>query len=461
MTDSGDTIAAPATPWGYGSIGVIRLSGPRSLEIARLIFRTSRRREHFVSHKLYHGDIVSPETGAVLDEVLLCFMAKPHSYTGEDTVEINCHGGPLIIESILHAVTFLGARLAEPGEFTKRAFLNNRLDLSRAEAVLDIIQAKTEKGLSAAVNRLKGSLARETEAIRDTLLDILAVLEASIDFSEEDIPETQLPQITAKLEACLGRVSHLLATFRNGRINQEGLRVLIVGKPNAGKSSLLNALLGAERAIVTPIPGTTRDFIEESIRIGGIPVALIDTAGIREAADMIEEQGIARVWQKLQDADVVLLVFDGSRNLDADDRLILEKTKNKERVIVVINKEDLPLRCDITDLLKERPLLKPIPISAKFKTGLSNLKDEMSRLTATPEVAACEDVRIANVRHFRALSETAEFLTRGRDNLLAGMPPEIVSVDLRDALRQLDEIGGRTLPEAILDRIFSTFCIGK
>jgi len=461
MTDSGDTIAALATPWGYGSIGVIRLSGPRSLEIARRVFRASHSREHFESHKLYHGDIVSPETGAVIDEVLLCCMEKPHSYTGEDTVEINCHGGPLIIRSILHVVTFLGARLSEPGEFTKRAFLNNRLDLSRAEAILDVIQAKTERGLSAAVNRLKGSLARETASIRDALLDILAMLEASIDFSDEDVPEEQLSRTAARLEACLGQVSHLLSTFRNGRIDQEGLRVLIVGKPNVGKSSLLNALLGEERAIVTPIPGTTRDFIEESIRIGGIPVALIDTAGIRESADMIEEQGIARVWQKLQDADVVLLVFDGSRNLDADDRLVLEKTKDKEEVIAVINKEDLPLQWAIPDLLKDRPRLKPITISAKFKTGLSNLKDEMSRLAGTQQSSPDNTVCITNIRHVHALSRTAEFLTRGRDNLLAGMPPEIVSIDLRDALNQLDEIGGRTLPEAILDRIFSTFCIGK
>lgn len=461
MTDSGDTIAALATPWGYGSIGVIRLSGPRALEIARQIFRSSRQLENFESHRLYHGDVFSPETGDVIDEVLLCFMGWPHSYTGEDTVEINCHGGPLIIKSILHAVTFLGARLAEPGEFTKRAFLNDRLDLSRAEAILDVIQARTEKGLSAAVNRLKGSLARETATIRDALLDMLATLEASIDFSDEDVPEAQLSQTATRMDTCLDQISHLLATFRNGRIIQEGLRVLIIGKPNVGKSSLLNALLGTERAIVTPIPGTTRDFIEESIQIGGVPVALIDTAGIREFADAIEEQGIALVWQKLADADVVLAVFDGSRGLDADDRLALEKTKDREQVIAVINKEDLPQQLEIAELLKDRPLWKPIRISAKFKTGLETLKDEMSRLAATPEAHASDGVCITNIRHFRALSLAAEFLAKGRDNLMRGRPPEIVSVDLRDALSQLDEIGGRTLPEDILDRIFSTFCIGK
>lgn len=461
MTSSGDTIAALATPFGYGSIAIIRLSGSQAGEITRRIFRSSHNSEHFQSHKLYHGDIVSPETGDLLDEVLLCFMEKPHSYTGEDTVEINCHGGPLIIKSILNAVTFLGARLAGPGEFTKRAFLNNRLDLSRAEAILDVIQARTGKGLSQAVKRLKGSLAQEVLKIRDGLLDTLAILESAIDFSDEDIEGEPSSLTAARLDACLALLSRLLATFRNGRIDQDGLRVLIIGKPNVGKSSLLNALLDRDRAIVTPIPGTTRDFIEESVQIGGIPVALMDTAGIRESGDLIEEQGIALVWQKLKEADLVLMVFDGSRKLDADDLLVLEKTKDKEQVIAVLNKEDLPQQLDRDELLKRRPLLKPLAISAKFKTGLAALKEDMAGLAATSEIFDSDTVYITNIRHFQALSQTAELITRGRDNLMEGRPPEIISIDLREALARLDEIGGRTLPEEILDRIFSNFCIGK
>jgi tRNA modification GTPase len=461
LTDSGDTIAALATPFGYGSIGIVRLSGFQSLTIAHRIFRSTHPLDQFQSHRLYHGDIVSPETGNLIDEVLLCFMEKPHSYTGEDTVEINCHGGPLIIKSILNAVTFLGARLAEPGEFTKRAFLNNRLDLTQAEAILDVIQARTEKGLSQAVNRLKGTLQQEVLKIRDDLLDALAILESAIDFSDEDVEVEPIPLMAARLEICLSDLSRLLATFRNGRIHQEGLRVLIIGKPNVGKSSLLNALLGMDRAIVTPIPGTTRDFIEESVQIAGIPVALMDTAGIRESADEIEEQGIALVWQKLAEADLVLMVFDGSQELDADDLLVLEKTKDKGQTILVLNKEDLPQQLDRNELLKSRPHSKPMAISAKYKTGLAALKEEMARLSATSESFDADTVYVTNIRHFHALSQASELVTRGRDNLMGGLTPEIVSIDLREALERLDEIAGRTLPDEILNRIFSTFCIGK
>ena len=236
---------------------------------------------------------------------------------------------------------------------------------------------------------------------------------------------------------------------------------MIIGKPNVGKSSLLNALLGTDRAIVTPIPGTTRDFIEESVQVGGIPVSLIDTAGIRESADLIEEQGIALVWKKLAEADLVLMVFDGSRELDADDLLVLEKTKDKKQVIAVLNKEDLPQLLDGKELLKSRPFLIPMALSAKFKTGLSSLKEEMARLAATSEVFDADTVYVTNIRHFHALSRAAELVMKGRDNLLGGVPPEIVSVDLRESLERLDEIAGRTLPEEILARIFSTFCIGK
>lgn len=460
MTDCSDTIAALATPFGYGGIGVIRLSGPESLEITRRIFRSSRSIDSFRSHRLYHGDIVSPNTGAVIDEVLLCFMGKPRSYTGEDTVEINCHGGPLIIKTILNTVTKLGARFAEPGEFTKRAFLNNRLDLSGAEAILDVIKARTEKGLSLAVGRLKGALRQEVGRIRDGIVDALAVLEASIDFSDEDVELEDRRLTVARLDACLARLSRLLATYHDGKILQDGLHVLIIGKPNAGKSSLLNAILGTDRAIVTPIPGTTRDFIEESVQIGGIPVTLIDTAGIRESADVIEEQGISLVWRKLSEADLVLMVFDGSRELDDDDLLVLEKTKDMESVMV-INKEDLPPRLDWNLLMKYRPHSKPIPISAKFKKGLDSLRDEMTRIAASSGSIETDAVLITDLRHFQALSQGADHLKRGRDNLLAGHPPEIVSIDLRDALGRLDEIAGRGLPDEILDRIFSSFCIGK
>jgi len=461
LTDCSDTIAALATPFGYGSVGMIRLSGPKALEIARRIFRSSHNVASFRSYRLYHGDIVSPETGHVIDEVLICFMRAPHSYTGEDTVEINCHGGPLIIKTILNTVTGLGARFAEPGEFTKRAFLNDRLDLSGAEAILDVINARTEKGLSQAVSRLKGALCQEVGKIREGIVDALAVLEAAIDFSDEDVELEDRSVTVARLDAGLSHLSRLLGTYRSGKILRDGLHVLIVGKPNVGKSSLLNAILGSDRAIVTPIPGTTRDFIEESVQIGGIPVTLIDTAGIRESADEIEEQGISQVWRKLSDADLVLMVFDGSRELDGDDLLALEKTKDRESVMAVINKKDLPSRLDWQELLKYRPHLKPIPISAKFKEGLERLRDEMTRIAALSENVDFDTASITDLRHFQTLSRGADRLARGRDNLLAGRPPEIVSIDLREALDRLDEIAGRGLPDEVLDRIFSRFCIGK
>lgn len=440
---------------------MIRLSGPKALEIARRIFRSSHNVASFRSYRLYHGDIVSPETGHVIDEVLICFMRAPHSYTGEDTVEINCHGGPLIIKTILNTVTGLGARFAEPGEFTKRAFLNDRLDLSGAEAILDVINARTEKGLSQAVSRLKGALCQEVGKIREGIVDALAVLEAAIDFSDEDVELEDRSVTVARLDAGLSHLSRLLGTYRSGKILRDGLHVLIVGKPNVGKSSLLNAILGSDRAIVTPIPGTTRDFIEESVQIGGIPVTLIDTAGIRQSADAIEEQGISLVWRKLSDADLVLMVFDGSRELDGDDLLALEKTKDRESVMAVVNKKDLPSRLDWQELLKYRPHLKPIPISAKYRDGLDCLRDEMTRIAALSENVDFDAASITDLRHFQALSRGADRLARGRDNLLAGRPPEIVAVDLREALDSLDEIAGRGLPDEVLDRIFSRFCIGK
>ncbi|HOO40579.1 MAG TPA: 50S ribosome-binding GTPase, partial [Syntrophales bacterium] len=300
----------------------------------------------------------------------------------------------------------------------------------------------------------------EVGRIRDGIVDALAVLEASIDFSDEDVELEDRRLTVARLDACLARLSRLLATYHDGKILQDGLHVLIIGKPNAGKSSLLNAILGTDRAIVTPIPGTTRDFIEESVQIGGIPVTLIDTAGIRESSDMIEEQGISLVWRKLSEADLVLMVFDGSRELDDDDLLVLEKTKDMESVMV-INKEDLPPRLDWNLLMKYRPRSKPIPISAKFKKGLDSLRDEMTRIAASSGSIETDAVLITDLRHFQALSQGADHLRRGRDNLLAGHPPEIVSIDLRDALGRLDEIAGRGLPDEILDRIFSSFCIGK
>ncbi|HYA12994.1 MAG TPA: tRNA uridine-5-carboxymethylaminomethyl(34) synthesis GTPase MnmE, partial [Syntrophales bacterium] len=370
-----DTIAAIATPPGVGGIGIIRLSGPKAVDIAHLLFRPSKKADGFKSHQLYHGDIVSPETGAVLDEVLISFMEKPHTYTGEDVIEINCHGGYVILQSVLAEVIKAGARLAEPGEFTRRAFLNNRIDLSQAEAVFDMVMAKTDRGLELAVSHLKGNLSDKIETIRASIIDILALLETSIDFSDEDIDPRLPSEIAEAIGAIVDELRKLASTYREGKIYRDGISVIITGRPNVGKSSLLNRLLGEKRAIVTPIPGTTRDFIEEIISIRGVPVKLTDTAGIREPENIIEKEGIYLVWEKLAQADVVIILLDGSEALTKEDTEIIKRSRAK-KFLVVINKADLPHALDDRDLSLHTPDMKPpIWISAKYGEGIPALRD--------------------------------------------------------------------------------------
>ena len=451
-----DTIAALATPFGYSGIGVIRLSGPQAREIMGAIFRPSRSINHFQSHNLYHGDILSPETGGVIDEVLLCLMEKPHSYTGEDVVEINCHGGPLIIQTILKALFSLGARPAHPGEFTRRAFLNNRMDLAKAEAVLDLIQARTEQGVLQGASQLKGNLHQKWAGIREEIVNAIAALEAGIDFSDEDVTGEEIRITTSRIEHILEQITSLWESYSRGKVMREGLRVLILGKPNVGKSSLLNSLMDSDRAIVTPFPGTTRDFIEESVQVDGVPIIFTDTAGIRQTPDAIEEQGIIRVWEKFAEADLLLLVFDGSREMDDDDRLILEKTEGR-KAIIVINKTDLPSRIQEDDFSPEKPLL----ISAKFKTGLSALLQRISHLLVSDLSLNREAVCISRLRHGDILKKAAENLRQALKNLHDGFSVEIAVVDLQDALSHLDELSGKGVAEEVLERIFSQFCIGK
>jgi tRNA modification GTPase len=370
-----DTIAAIATPPGVGGIGIIRVSGPKSKDIARLLFRSSKRDDGFKSHHLYHGDIVSPETGLVIDEVLISLMMNPHSYTGEDVLEINCHGGSVILQSVLSEVIIAGARLAEPGEFTRRAFLNNRIDLTQAESIVEMIMAKTDRGLELAVSHLKGNLAEKIETMRASIIDILAIIETSIDFSDEDIEISNYSDISRKIETVLDELHTLVSTYREGKIYRDGINAVIAGRPNVGKSSLLNRLLGEKRAIITPLPGTTRDFIEEIVNIRGVPVKLTDTAGIREPENIIEKEGVRLVWEKLSQADVAIIVLDGNALLTKEDTDIIERCRTMKRLLV-INKADL------SHMLDERELSTLIPdtipriwISAKYGDGIPELKD--------------------------------------------------------------------------------------
>jgi tRNA modification GTPase len=457
----GDTIAAIATPPGIGGVGLIRISGPSAEGIARSLFRPIPPAE-FLSHRLYHGEIVSPATGAVLDEVLMALMKGPRSYTGEDTLEISCHGGPLILKVVLEEVLQAGARPAERGEFTKRAFLNNRLDLSQAEAVLDIITAKTRPGLTAAVGRLQGKLSGRIEAIRSEIIDLLAGIEADIDFSEDDDMETTTGSAVSRIQATIDRITAFAATYRQGRIYREGIDVVIAGRPNVGKSSLLNRLLGEKRAIVTSIPGTTRDFIEESVDIGGIPVRLTDTAGLRTPENAIEKEGIDLVWERLEKADAVLVLFDGSTDLMADDRELLAKMAVKP-LLPVLNKSDLPPRLDEESLKRLLGEKTPptIRISAKYGQGIDELTAALRDLVLATPANESSETMIAHLHHKTALEKAALGLVRARDGMTGGLPAEIVALEVREALDALGEITGRTTPEEILDRIFANFCIGK
>ncbi len=457
-----DTIAAIATPPGVGGVGLIRVSGPSAEGIARLLFRPSRPLAAFLSHHLYHGEIVAPDTGSTLDDVLAAFMKGPHTYTGEDTLEISCHGGPLILRTVLDEVFRAGARPAERGEFTKRAFLNDRLDLSQAEAVLDLITAQTREGISAAAGRLKGSLSARIGVIRSAIIDLLAGIEASIDFSEEDGVGEVSGDASTGFQALIDDLTALAATYRRGRITREGVGIVIAGRPNVGKSSLLNRLLGEKRAIVTPIPGTTRDFIEEAVEIGGIPVRLTDTAGIRPPENVIEKEGIDLVWERLAAADAVLFLLDGSMALTPEDRELLAKIEAKT-LIPVINKSDLPQHLAGQALAELLPgaAAPPIRISAKYGTGIEDLTAAIrTTVLATPAEEAPEAM-IAHLRHKVTLERAAECLTHAQSSLHGGLPPELVALDLREALDALGEITGRTTSAEVIERIFAKFCIGK
>lgn len=457
-----DTIAAIATPLGTGGIGIIRVSGPQAEAVAHLLFKPKKQLHDFASRRLYHGDIIAPDSGELLDEVLLTLMKKPHSYTGEDTLEIYCHGGYFILQTVLSAVIAAGCRPAAPGEFTKRAFLNNRLDLVQAEAVHDVIMAKTQRGRELALSHLRGRLSGTIADLRGQMVRSLAGLEAAIDFSADETSgdNTTLVFAAETFTGMIDKLQTLLATYEQGKIARDGGDVVIAGKPNVGKSSLLNALLGEKRAIVTPLPGTTRDFIEESININGLEVKLTDTAGLRNAANIIEEEGIALVREKLASADLVLMIIDGSADLSDEDRKIIADLAGRNTLFVV-NKNDLPQILDREQLRAILPGVDVLSISAKYGSGLDQLKETLHRSLLSAPGDQQREVMIANIRHKAALERTVSFLRQAREGALNNLAPELMAIDLRDALASLSEIVDKTTNEEILQEIFSHFCIGK
>lgn len=453
-----DTIAAIATPMGEGGIGIVRISGPESLPIAKRFFRPGHNGRAWQpeSHTLTYGHVVDPETGERVDEVMAVYMQAPRSYTREDVVEIHSHGGPMPLRAVLGLVLTQGARLAEQGEMTLRAFLNGRLDLAQAEAVLDVVRSRTEAGLHVALNQLGGHLSDEIREARQLLLDVLAHLTAQIDFPEDDVP----PQdISPELERVESHLAELLAGADRGMLLRDGVRVAIVGRPNVGKSSLLNRLLRHDRAIVTEIPGTTRDVLEETLNVKGIPMVVVDTAGIRTTEDVVEKIGVERSRAAMDQADLVLFLVDCSRPLADEDRAIAAEVEGRPAVLV-LNKQDLAPALTAEKL----PFLDDVPrvtVSAKTGAGIEELEETLYEQVMDGRVAPLQSALVSNPRHKAALARALEHVRAAQETNAAGLPADFITIDLNAAVDALGEITGETATEDLLDTIFSRFCIGK
>ena len=456
-----DTIAAIATAPGTGGIGIVRISGADALPILRRVFVPHRPRDRFSSHRLYYGTVIAPD-GQPLDETLAVYMQTPHTYTREDVVELHCHGSYLVLQEVLRHVFACGARPAEPGEFTKRAFLSGRIDLTRAEAVIDLLQARTERGARFAVNQLQGQLFAMLEAVREELITLLALLEVAIDFPEDDVEIFPADEAAVRLrERVVAPLEQLVAMSEQGRIVREGVKVVIAGRPNVGKSSLLNALLQEERALVAALPGTTRDTIEESIAIRGIPVNLVDTAGIRAHEDPLEAMGIERARQKCREADLILFVVDASAGLTDPDREIYAMVRDRDHVVVV-NKRELLTEAAWRPLLEAFPGARVVGVSARERLGLEELEEAVYRLVVGDDATLCERMACApNLRHRAVLDKALAACRRFSEALDANAPVDLLAVEVQSALDELGELVGLTTPEDVLDAIFSRFCIGK
>jgi tRNA modification GTPase len=456
-----ETIAAIATPVGIGGIGIIKISGTHAKDIARKIFRSKRPIESFDGFHLCLGHIVDPKSNLPLDEVLLSVMHAPSSYTREDVVEINSHSGYAILSNILQIVLEAGARLAKPGEFTLRAFLNGRIDLTQAEAIIDLMNAKTDTSLRLAASQLTGGLGARTEEIRQEIISILAVIEASIDFPDEDLVTVSRLKLAEQIaKKALEPIKEFIAAHSQRRIWHEGIAVVIVGRVNAGKSSIFNRLSQEERALVTPIPGTTRDILEYTITIEGLPLRLIDTAGIRKIKGTVERKGVDLTKTQLALADVVLLVVDGSRPLNQHDTELLDEVGTRP-TIVVVNKIDLPVKVTEKKIASAFPQLPWVSVSALTGEGFNNLRKSISNKVLSQGIEVSPTSIIPNLRHKMALTRAAEFLENARKNILNDFTLETVATDLSWARHALDEIIGSKTNEEVLDNIFGRFCIGK
>lgn len=455
-----DTIAAIATAPGEGGIGIIRISGPKSLEVAEEIFfsMSGKKISEYPARTLIFGNIKDGDKK--IDEVLVAYMKGPNSYTAEDVIEINCHGGFISVKRILELVLSKDVRLAEAGEFTKRAFLNGRIDLSQAEAVIDVINAKTDKAHEVAENQLDGSLSNRIREFREKVTELLAQVEVAIDYPEEDIEFIAYTTLEEKTRELNKDIKKLYETSESGKIFREGLKTVIVGKPNVGKSSLLNSILGENRAIVTDIPGTTRDVIEEFVNIKGIPLKIVDTAGIRETDDVVEKIGVEKSMASFDTADLIIMVVDSSSELSEEDREILEKVQGKE-TILLLNKTDLPQVIDEEEVKKYVNEENIIKISALHNEGIEDVHDRIEAMVYKGDIKSSSNVIITNSRHkdalYRAMKSAEDAMIAIEDR----MPLDFVEVDLKNIWDYLGYINGDTVSEDLLDNIFHNFCIGK
>ena len=454
------TIASISTAPGIGGIGIIRMSGENSFEIIGKIFqpKIQQKIEEIKGYTIKYGNIV--ENGEVIDEVLVSYFKAPKSYTTENMCEINSHGGNLIVRKILELCLKNGAELAEPGEFTKRAFLNGRIDLAQAESVIDVINAKSDKEAKSGIKQLEGFLSKEIKNIKQEILDVLVNVEVTIDYPEYDIPEVQEKEMTIMLDSVKNKLEKLKKSFDDGKILKDGIKTAIIGKPNAGKSSLLNAILKEDRAIVTDIAGTTRDTIEEFVTVNGIPLKLVDTAGIREASDEVEKIGVEKSIKQAEEADLIISIFDSSKELTEEDLEILKLIENRE-AIILLNKSDLNSVITENDERLKKVSKNILKISALNKTGIEELYEKISDMYNLNKINFDNDILITNIRHKNIISHALENVKKANEALNANMPIDIITIYIKDILEDLGEITGEVVTEDVINEIFSKFCLGK